>query len=270
MKKKIVCVASLICVCILIAAMAGPTISEEVRSSTHNDEKDTETSFSSTNLVISLEPARFGYGTNLIITNQGNQQLKDITWSFRGKPVITGTGLIRQSQSSQGTINELKAGETTTIEFRPFNSITPSPIGVGNTYLNASAQMNDIQVRTQKRADHFLFFLYNYQDTYKDITSPVAYQMYLEGTFDLIIDVVGLDIYSQGHLPGAVNYIWADGTLNSKIPTLDTEGTYLVYCHTDPPSTDSAQSLVDAGITNVYRLEGNYRAWVNAGYPTEP
>jgi len=90
-----------------------------------------------------------------------------------------------------------------------------------------------------------------------------------DNEFDLVIDVVGLDIYSLGHLPGAVNYVWADGTLNSKIPTLDPNWTYLVYCHTDPPSTASAQALVDAGIKDVYRLEGNYRAWVNAGYPVE-
>jgi rhodanese-related sulfurtransferase len=93
--------------------------------------------------------------------------------------------------------------------------------------------------------------------------------MLLNNTFDLIIDVVGLDIYSLGHLPNAVNYIWADGTLNQQIPTLDKNLTYLVYCHTDPPSTASAQALVNAGITQTYRLEGNYRAWVDAGYPTE-
>jgi 3-mercaptopyruvate sulfurtransferase SseA len=30
-----------------------------------------------------------------------------------------------------------------------------------------------------------------------------------------------------------------------------------------------AQKLVDSGFTNVYRLEGNYAAWVDAGYPVE-
>ena len=93
--------------------------------------------------------------------------------------------------------------------------------------------------------------------------------MFLNNTFDLIIDVVGLDIYSLGHLPGAVNYVWADGSLNQQIPNLDKNLTYLVYCHTDPPSTASAQALVDAGISKTYRLEGNYASWVDAGYPIE-
>ena len=46
-------------------------------------------------------------------------------------------------------------------------------------------------------------------------------------------------------------------------------GPYLVYCHTNPLSSDGAQSLVDAAIINVCLLKGNYREWVNAGYPTE-
>jgi rhodanese-related sulfurtransferase len=44
---------------------------------------------------------------------------------------------------------------------------------------------------------------------------------------------------------------------------------YLVYCHVDRVAIAGAQKLTDAGFTNVYRLEGNYRAWVDAGYPTE-
>jgi rhodanese-related sulfurtransferase len=108
-----------------------------------------------------------------------------------------------------------------------------------------------------------------YRDTYMDIPPSVAYEKFINNEFDLIIDVVGLDIYSLGHLPGAVNYIWADGTLDEMIPQLDKNLTYLVYCHTDPPSTASAQSMVDAGFDHIYRLEGNYRAWVDAGYPIE-
>jgi len=30
-----------------------------------------------------------------------------------------------------------------------------------------------------------------------------------------------------------------------------------------------AQALIDAGFKNIYRLEGNYAAWVDSGYPVE-
>jgi rhodanese-related sulfurtransferase len=102
-----------------------------------------------------------------------------------------------------------------------------------------------------------------------DIRPKEAYERWFNDEFDMIIDVVGLDIYSLGHLPGAENYVWADGTLNEMIPTLNQTWTYLVYCHTDPPSTASAQAMVNAGFEHIYRLEGNYKAWNDAGYPIE-
>jgi len=166
-------------------------------------------------------------------------------------------------------IDEIGPGEKVTIEFRPFNPETKGPIGLGNLYMNASAESNGISVRTQQRAFIIGFFLIMYRDTYMDIKPPEAYERWQNNEFDLIIDVVGLDIYSLGHLPGAVNYVWADGTLNEMIPTLNQTWTYLVYCHTDPPSTASAQAMVNAGFEHIYRLEGNYKAWKDAGYPIE-
>jgi len=83
----------------------------------------------------------------------------------------------------------------------------------------------------------------------------------------VIIDVS--PVYADGHLPGAVNYPVGDGTLEATVPTLDAEGMYLVYCHGEAPSRQGAQMLTDAGFTNVYRLDGDYGAWVDAGYDVE-
>ncbi|MBU7027620.1 MAG: rhodanese-like domain-containing protein, partial [Theionarchaea archaeon] len=41
------------------------------------------------------------------------------------------------------------------------------------------------------------------------------------------------------------------------------------YCHSTSVAIQGAQKLIDAGFTNVYRLEGNYSAWVDAGYEVE-
>ncbi|MBN1195129.1 MAG: rhodanese-like domain-containing protein [Methanomicrobiaceae archaeon] len=89
---------------------------------------------------------------------------------------------------------------------------------------------------------------------------------------DTTPDLVIIDVsphYDAGHLPGAVHYYLGDGSLDAAIPTLDKEGIYLVYCHVDSVAIAGAQKLVDAGFINVYRLEGNYGAWVDAGYPVE-
>ena len=103
--------------------------------------------------------------------------------------------------------------------------------------------------------------------SYTDISAAEAKQLIDDSADVIIIDVS--PIYAAGHLPGAVNYYVGDGSLDAAIPTLDKDATYLVYCHAESASRQGAQKLVDAGFTNVYRLEGEYEAWVDAGYPIE-
>jgi rhodanese-related sulfurtransferase len=102
---------------------------------------------------------------------------------------------------------------------------------------------------------------------YMDISVGEAYEMIQENEDLIIIDVS--PNYADGHLPGAVNYYVGDGSLDEAIPNLDSEGDYLVYCHIDSAAISGAQKLIDAGFEIVYRLEGNYSAWVAAGYEVE-
>jgi Raf kinase inhibitor-like YbhB/YbcL family protein len=102
---------------------------------------------------------------------------------------------------------------------------------------------------------------------YVDITAAEAKEL-IDNNPDLIIIDVSPK-YDEGHLPGAVNYYLGDGSLDAAIPDLDPEAMYLVYCHVDSVSISGAQKLVDAGFMNVYRLEGNYASWVDAGYDVE-
>jgi rhodanese-related sulfurtransferase len=105
------------------------------------------------------------------------------------------------------------------------------------------------------------------QGKYIDVTPAEAKELIDENPDIIIIDVS--PHYDQGHLPGAVHHYIGDGSLDNAIPALDKDATYLVYCHVDSVAIQGAQKLVDAGFQNVYRLEGNYGAWVDAGYPTE-
>jgi len=93
-----------------------------------------------------------------------------------------------------------------------------------------------------------------------------------KGLIESVPDLVVIDVsphYDDGHLPGAVHYYLGDGSLDAAIPSLDKTKPYLVYCHVDSVAIRGAQKLVDAGFSPVYRLEGNYGAWVAAGYPVE-
>lgn len=100
---------------------------------------------------------------------------------------------------------------------------------------------------------------------YTDL-SPAQAQDLIRKEKDLVIIDVS-PYYDRGHLPGAISIPIA--TLDGKIPSLDRTKTYLVYCHADGPSIAGAQKLVNAGFLNVYRLAGNYAAWIAAGYPVE-
>ncbi len=105
------------------------------------------------------------------------------------------------------------------------------------------------------------------QTSYIDVTAVEAREL-INTTPELIIIDVSPN-YDNGHLPGAVNYYIGDGSLDAAIPTLDKTKPYLVYCHVDSVSISGAQKLIDAGFTTVYRLQGNYQAWVDAGYEIE-
>lgn len=102
---------------------------------------------------------------------------------------------------------------------------------------------------------------------YIDVTPAEAKDLIENNPGIIIIDVS--PHYANGHLPGAINYYLGDGSLDDAIPALDKDATYLVYCHVDSVAIAGAQKLVDAGFKTVYRLEGNYSAWVDAGYPVE-
>lgn len=252
--------------------IVGATISYQLNDTTiviKNDNQPRSTLQSEDDITISFSKAPLFLGVNIEIQNSGNETYQDVKWSFRAKPQISGTGLIYKDQIRSGVIDQLGANERVSIPLRPLNKQTPSPFGLGMFYMNASVTTSDAFYRSSQICWLVFLFIVNLKPTYMDIPPAEAYSLYENGTFDLIIDVVGLNIYNLGHLPGAVNYIWADGTLNKTIPTLDKNLTYLVYCHTDPPSTASAQALVNAGFPYVYRLEGNYRAWADAGYPVE-
>jgi rhodanese-related sulfurtransferase len=102
---------------------------------------------------------------------------------------------------------------------------------------------------------------------YTDMTAAEAKQL-IDTTPGLVIIDVS-PVYANGHIPGAVNYYVGDGSLDAAIPTFDPNASYLVYCHTDAASIQGARKLVDAGFGKVYRLQGNFAAWVDAGYPVE-
>ena len=105
--------------------------------------------------------------------------------------------------------------------------------------------------------------------SFADISPATVKSKMDAGDFEAIFDVS--PVYNDGHLPGATNANASGGgtDLATLIGGMDKTKTYLVYCHGNGPAMAGAQLMEDAGFTNVFRLEGNYGAWVDAGYEVE-
>ncbi len=106
-------------------------------------------------------------------------------------------------------------------------------------------------------------------NAYVDVDPTGAVELMEELDGLVVIDVS--PHYEEGHLPNAVHYYLADNSLDRAIRSrLDSRRAYLVYCHVDSVSILGARKLAEAGFGRVFRLEGNYRGWVEAGYPVIP
>lgn len=107
-----------------------------------------------------------------------------------------------------------------------------------------------------------------HSDGYYEVTVAEA-KMLIEDEDQALVVIDVSPHWSEGHLPGALNLSIGSGALDSAISSLDLSKPHLVYCHSDAPARIGANKLLAAGANTVYRLIGNYGAWVEAGYPIE-
>lgn len=154
----------------------------------------------------------------------------------------TTTSIVTTTEQTTTTISETTATTTTTIA----TTVTTTNESTGTTSPTTTTETTIID--------------------YIDL-SPAESKNLIETEDVIIIDVS--PNYADGHLPGSVNYYIGDGSLDAAITKIDKNAIYLVYCHVDSASILGAQTLIDNGFINVYRLEGNYAAWVAAGYDVE-
>jgi rhodanese-related sulfurtransferase len=105
--------------------------------------------------------------------------------------------------------------------------------------------------------------------SFVDIGPGVAKSKIDGGEFEAMFDVS--PHFNEEHIAGATNANGSAGgtDLSELIEDMDKTKSYLVYCHANSPAMAGAQLMEDAGFENVYRLEGNFGAWVEAGYGVE-
>lgn len=194
------------------------------------------------------------------LTDDTNR-LKNINWPVLG---------IFGSEDTSITIDSVNAFESALNEVGIENEIKIYE-GVGHAFANPSGTRYAQKETIDAWNKTVNFFNDNLKKeevlSFVDVSPAKAKEL-----IDTVEDLVVIDVsphYDNGHLPGAIHYYLGDGSLDAAIPTLDKSKTYLVYCHVDSVAIAGAQRLIDAGFTKVYRLEGNYGAWVDAGYEVE-
>ncbi len=84
----------------------------------------------------------------------------------------------------------------------------------------------------------------------------------------LLIDVREESEYSAGHLPGAIHL--SKGVIERDIENVvpDPNKEILLYCGGGFRSALSAENLQRMGYKNVVSVDGGWRAWTEAGFPT--
>jgi rhodanese-related sulfurtransferase len=85
----------------------------------------------------------------------------------------------------------------------------------------------------------------------------------------LLIDVREESEFSAGHIPGAIHL--SKGVIERDIETVvpDPNKEILLYCGGGFRSALSAENLQRMGYKNVVSVDGGWRSWTEANYPTE-
>jgi rhodanese-related sulfurtransferase len=85
----------------------------------------------------------------------------------------------------------------------------------------------------------------------------------------MIVDVREDHEWSRGHIPGAVHLGRGiiERDIENRFPEKNIE--LVLYCGGGYRSAMSADNLQKMGYTNVSSMDGGWRGWTDAGYPTE-
>ena len=85
----------------------------------------------------------------------------------------------------------------------------------------------------------------------------------------VLIDCREPNEFKEGHIPGAINI--PRGLLEFKIEKAvpDRETKIIIHCKTGGRASLACCSLCRMGYKNVVSIQGGWKAWVKAGYPTE-
>jgi rhodanese-related sulfurtransferase len=122
---------------------------------------------------------------------------------------------------------------------------------------------------TVKHAPKFLALVNEAKQRVKETNVPDVKRRMDAGEKFLLIDVREESEWARGHLPGAIHMGRGilERDIEQRVPEIATK--LVLYCGGGFRSALSANNLQKMGYTNVESMDGGWRGWLEAGYPTE-
>jgi len=120
-----------------------------------------------------------------------------------------------------------------------------------------------------KHTPGFLKIVTDARSRIKELTLADVQPRVMKQENFLLIDVREESEFAAGHIPGAIHLGKGiiERDIEGKVP--DTSAEMILYCGGGYRSALAADNLQKMGYTNVWSMDGGYRAWKEAGLPAE-
>jgi len=118
-------------------------------------------------------------------------------------------------------------------------------------------------------APKFLAIVNDAKKRVKETNVPEVKRRMDAGEKMILVDVREESEWANGHLPGAIHL--GKGIIERDVETRipDTSAKVVLYCGGGFRSALSADNLQKMGYTNVESMDGGWKGWLAAGYPTQ-
>jgi len=77
-----------------------------------------------------------------------------------------------------------------------------------------------------------------------------------------LYDIRGSDKYAKGHITGAGNYPWADGSFMERFESFPMDRDIYIISEDGTIGVDALRFLLDKGFSRVYNIEGGMANWL--------
>jgi rhodanese-related sulfurtransferase len=120
-----------------------------------------------------------------------------------------------------------------------------------------------------KHAPRFLKIVEDVKKNIKECTVDDVKRRQDRGDAFYLVDVREESEFAKGHLPNAVHL--GKGIIERDIEAVipDPNAEIILYCGGGFRSALAADNLRKMGYTNVTSMDGGWRGWTDAGYPTK-